>query len=279
MSAFNRIGGSSAKTGRHARRDSATVIAPEPIQAPAKVEQLVLRRDVKRELDACEIRFEKYVSVIVARFFTAEGDETGRTNHPVAFSVADLVDHYWPRGWEVAKSRTAHDEPTEAITGVVVDQEPKPVQREGLAPVPAPSLPVPVDETQPAGPRPFMPQIGAALPARMTEWERALLGGLTHEQAAQATLDQDEAWQQRIDRLGEYFRQLDERITRGPEHYVREKTRFDLDQIMRRSAWIRQELVERPYEFGPQRRAAVLPHRVPGAFRAPIEASRAVTVR
>src|SRR5947209_20420882 len=107
MSAFNRIGASAAKTGRHARRDTAPTTPPEPIPAPAKVEQLVLRRDVKRELDACEIRFQKYVSVIVARFFTAEGDETGRTNHPVAFSVADLIDHYWPRGWEVAQSLPA----------------------------------------------------------------------------------------------------------------------------------------------------------------------------
>jgi hypothetical protein len=172
------------------------------------------------------------------------------------------------------------ESPTQAIaTARVVDGTPKPAQAPGLAPVPAPWLPAVVDEPSARGPRPFVPAVGGALPARMTEWERALLGGMTHEQAAQATLDEGQAWQARIDRLGEYFRQLDDRFVRGPEHYVREKTIFDLDQIGRRSAWMRQELVDRPYEFGPPRRARhALPRRVPGAAMAAIEAAPAVSV-
>lgn len=291
MSSFNRKGQRATNTARHARREltpeqAALLTVPKPfipagvvplsevpVDQLGKVEQLVMFRTPRGELDPCEIRFERSPSTFIAKFFDAEGRPTGETPHPLPWSVADLLDHYWPRGWESGMRVPADEQPTAPIVGVVVDEARKPVEREELAHVPAPSLPVPVDEPQ-AGARPFVPKVGAALPARMTEWERALLGGYTHEQAAKATLDQDEAWKRRVDGLAEYFRQLDERIAGQLEHYVREKSLFDLDQITRRSAWIRQELVERPYQFGPQRRAAVLPRRVPGAFRGEIEASR-----
>jgi hypothetical protein len=172
------------------------------------------------------------------------------------------------------------ESPTQPIaTARVVDGTPKPAQAPGLAPVPAPWLPAVVDEPSARGPRPNVPAVGAAFPARMTAWEHEILAGRSHAQFAQETREQNEAWQARIDRLAEYFRQVDERFVRGPEHYVREKTIFDLDQIGRRSAWMRQELVDRPYEFGPPRRARhALPRRVPGAALAAIEAAPAVSV-
>lgn len=175
---------------------------------------------------------------------------------------------------ELHEQPDVDETPTVSIVGVVVDQAPQPAQAPGLVPVPVPAIPDAVRMTA-AGPRHRVPTVGAALPARITAWERDILGGLSPHEATAAVAAENESWQARADEMAAFWEQTEQRFARGPEHYVREKTLFDLDQIGRRSAWIRQELVERPYEFGPPRRPRhALPRRVPGAFRAQIEGSR-----
>lgn len=202
----------------------------------------------------------KRSAVVIAK---TGGRHARRDEQPQAYAFPELHE---PVGVD--------ETPTQAlpVVGKVVDQAQKPAHAEGLAPVPAPAIPDPVTVTS-TGPRHAVPTVGSALPARLTEWESAVLGGLTHEQAAQAAVDQDAAWQARIDEMAAYWAQVDERFRRGPEHYVREKTRFDLDQIERWSAYLGQQS-RRPYQYGPQQPVAALPHRRPGAFRAAIEASR-----
>lgn len=162
-----------------------------PLSNVRNVEQLVLRRDTTNEIEPCELRFEKYSSLIVARFYDAKGRSTGETNHPIAFSVEDLIDHYWPRGWNVAGSLPLADDDTQPLTPVsqpkarIVDPTPQPVRIEGLTPASAPSIPLPSlpflnagahVEPQPSPRAQVIVREGSALPPRLTGAELMILG-------------------------------------------------------------------------------------------------------
>lgn len=91
---------------------------PAPRPLPGSVDLLVMSRHAQDEIEPCEIRFFSYPVAIVARFYDAEGRQTGQTDHPVFWSASDLVKHYQVRGWHVASLRPPAAEPPRDVRSV-----------------------------------------------------------------------------------------------------------------------------------------------------------------
>lgn len=94
------------------------------------------------------------------------------------------TDYGFPRV-KVPASRTAALDDTQPIVGKVVDETPKPVQREGLAPAAGPAIPAPSTPFLNAGapapqpiekPRPVAAPLGPDQSAQLSTYELATLG-------------------------------------------------------------------------------------------------------
>lgn len=196
------------------------------------------------------------------------------------------TDHGFPRVQLPTRRPVAVDD-TPPIAGKVVDETPKPVRREGLAPAAAPSIPVPStrflnDGAKAAfgadGPELVqLPQVAAPLgpdqTAKLSGYELARLGRpvpLDAPPSSRPALPRHGAPSREFD--GGFWRQVLAGKRRA--HSVADTLEANndkdavslderLDRLERRVAEARTQINARP-----------LPHRTPGAFRAEIQAGR-----